>query len=136
MNNKFDNKELTDFYYKLMHDMADRYFKGYTFFLVINAALFGYTFSSQVEQSLKSKILIVGLIISTLFLFATIANCIWMFGMYRTLRKLLSKASKESEFEFQIHSDTTKGWWLLQTMAVGATGSVITIIGAYIFLLM
>ena len=135
MENKFDTKELIQFYYKLMHDVTDRYFKGYAFFLAINAAVFGYIFSSKVDDAIKNKVLSIGLIICVLFSLATVANSIWTFGIYKTLRGLLSTVTKDHEFESRIYSDTKRGWWLLNVMSVGANCSVFTITIAYIILL-
>lgn len=135
MENKCDTKELIQFYYKLMHDVTDRYFKGYAFFLAINAAVFGYLFSSKVDDAIKNNVLVVGLIICILFLLATVANSLWTFGIYKTLRQLLATVTKDHEFESNIYNDTKRGWWLLNVMSIGANCSVVTVTIAYIVLL-
>lgn len=135
MENKFTTKDLIDFYYKLMHDITDRYFKGYAFYLAINAAVFGFTFSSSLQEQYKSKVLIVGLIINILFYLVTFVYTIWTFKIYKTLRLFLSKVTNENDFEKTIQKDTKSGHSLLQVLALGANCSVLTIIIAYLSLL-
>ena len=70
-----------------------------------------------------------------LFFLATVANSLWTFGVYKTLRHLLATVTKDHEFENRIYKDTQKGWWYLNVMSIGANCSVLTVTIAYIVLL-
>jgi len=67
MKENFTDKEEVEFYYKLIHDVTDRYWKTYAFFLAINAAVFGYAFSSNLEIYFQKKSSLIDLILCILF---------------------------------------------------------------------
>lgn len=109
--------------------------RGMAFFLAINAAVFGYFFTADLEADIANRVLLLGLLTSVLFAICS-ATCIWWCRqMGASIKRSLQEHAPDEFVTFDVEANFRRGQFLFLTFGVCMLGLVGAIIVAYLYLL-
>jgi hypothetical protein len=120
---------------KLIWDVTNFYARGITFFLAINAVVFGYVLKAEIAGITKSMVSIYGLATSALFLLCSIAFFRYVQGISRTVQTCVLSGSPELIKHYGMARNAARGRFLFATFAIGSVTLIVLMIAAYIVLL-
>ncbi len=115
METTIKRNELIDRYYRIIIDISDKYFKGFAFFLAINAVLLGYLINSNVkgiiiDDSIRFKIISSGILTNVIFFLCTVYVYLLSLSVYKTYSKLALGINFEDSFiANRVNSDIKRG---------------------------
>lgn len=108
-------EELIDKYYKAIMDASDRCFKGFAFFLSMNAVVLGYLINSKIknisiESVIEKKIIWSGIIVDFLYLICNISLYIFTVSIYKTYSVIASRVNENDKvIAMMVKKDVSRG---------------------------
>jgi hypothetical protein len=131
-----DNWKIFDAHNKLAWDVTNFYARGITFFLAINAAIFGYVLKVEIEPVTKRWICLFGLVTAILFLLCSFAFVFCILGIWRTVQACVLSGDAHAIKRYFIPQNFVRGRLLFAAFAFGSITLIVLIIAGYSMLLL
>lgn len=130
-----ENWKIFDAFTKLAWDVTNFYARGITFFLAINAVVFGYILKVDVSVVIKNTVSIYGMATTALFLLCSIAFFMYVQGITRTLRTCILSGNPDAIKRYGMAQIARRARFLNAAFAIGSITLIVLMLAAYIVLL-
>ena len=130
-----DSWKVYEAHTKMAWDVTNFYARGITFFLAINAAVFGYVLKVDIEKGMKTMILVFGFVTGILFLLCSVAFVVWTLGIWRTVQDCFLSGDSEAIQKYSVAQNFARGRKLFGFFMFGALTLIVLIIIAYALLI-